>query len=90
MTQEQSQTTPPQEPRDLGDQMRLWGAIIVGAALILFFLQNLQEAKINFLWFDITTDMIWALISSALLGAIAMFFALAFWNRRKRQPADKR
>jgi len=90
MTQEQSQTTPPQEPRDLGDQVRLWGAIIVGAALILFFLQNLQEAKINFLWFDVTTDMIWALISSALLGAVAMFLGLAFWNRRKRQPAGKR
>jgi uncharacterized integral membrane protein len=50
------------------------GAVAV-ALLVVFLLQNLQEADVNFLWFEWETRMLWALIVSAIAGALA---ALAF------------
>ena len=78
----------PEEP-DLGDRLKLAGAVIAGAALVLFFLQNLQEVKINFLWMDWNTQMIWALIVSALLGAIGVFLALTMRGRRGRKAKEQ-
>jgi len=89
MSQEPMQTTPPEEPRDVTDQLRLWGTVAAGVALILFFFQNLEEVEINFLWFAWTTDMIWALITSALLGAVGMFLGQTFWNRRRRKQREE-
>jgi uncharacterized integral membrane protein len=91
MSQEPRPTTTPAEPaeeRNVLDQAKLIGALIAGLALILFFLQNLQEVKINFLWMDWNTQMIWALIVSALLGAIGVFLAMWFARRRGRKPKE--
>ena len=86
MSEERPQTPSterPGEPQDLGDQLKLIGAIIASAALALFFLQNLQEAEINFLWFEWNTRMIWALIVSAALGGVGVFLGTWFARRRK-------
>ena len=90
MSQDPRPTTPapPREGRDVLDQAKLIGALLAGAALILFFFQNLQEVKINFLWMDWNTQMIWALIVSALLGAVAVFLALTIRGRRARKPKE--
>ena len=71
------------EPQDLGDQLKLIGAIVASVALALFFLQNLQEVEINFLWFEWNTRMIWALIVSAALGGVGVFLGTWFARRRK-------
>ena len=91
MSQEPRQPTPaaPQEERSVLDQAKLIGALIAGAALIIFFFQNLQEVKINFLWMDWNTQMIWALIVSALLGAIGVFLALTVRGRRGRKAKEQ-
>ena len=49
MSQDPRQATPagPQEERDFLDQAKLIGALIAGAALILFFFQNLQEVEVG-------------------------------------------
>jgi uncharacterized integral membrane protein len=86
MTQEQRPAPTDQEEPSLIDRLKLIGALIFFGALLLFFFQNLQDAKINFLWFDWTTDMIWALLGSALLGAIATFLAATIRRRRKPGP----
>jgi uncharacterized integral membrane protein len=89
MTQQPTSTQqPPEPPRPLGDQLKLIGAGTAGLALILFFLQNLQEAEINFLWMDIRTPMIWALVLSAALGAISTFLVSWMLRRRDRTPRD--
>ena len=88
MQEQRAQSAPmpsePQEP-DLGDRLKLAGAVIAGVALVLFFVQNLQEVKINFLWMDWNTQMIWALLVSALLGAVAVFLASTV-RRWRAQP----
>ena len=73
-----------EEPQDLGDQLKLAGAVAASVALALFFLQNLQEVEINFLWFEWDTRMIWALIASAVLGGVGVFLALTVRGRRGR------
>ena len=90
MSQEPRQTPPTEQPeqRDFLDQLKIAGVLIAGAALILFFFQNLQEVKINFLWMDWNTQMIWALIVSAALGAVAVFLALTIRGRRGRQVKE--
>lgn len=78
----------PEEP-DLGDRLKLAGAGIAAVALVLFFFQNLQQVKINFLWMDWNTQMIWALLVSALLGAVAVFLALTIRGRRGRKAKEQ-
>ena len=91
MSQEPRTTTPtgPQEQRDVLDQLKMAGVLIAGVALILFFFQNLQHVQIHFLWFDWNTQMIWALIASAALGAVGIFLALTIRGRRGRKAKDQ-
>ena len=87
--QENRPPTPPEEQRDTIEQLKIAGVIAAVAALVLFFLQNLQEAEINFLWFEWNTQMIWALIVSAALGAAAVFLAMWFYGRRRQRAKAK-
>jgi uncharacterized integral membrane protein len=83
---------PPGEPegqRDVLDQLKMAGVLIAGIALILFFFQNLQHVQIHFLWFDWNTQMIWALIASAALGAAGVFLALTIRGRRGRKAKER-
>jgi uncharacterized integral membrane protein len=67
-------------------RLRMGAGVVAVAALALFFLQNLQEVDIHFLWFDWTTRMLWALLVSAAVGALA---ALAFGMRRPREREQR-
>jgi uncharacterized integral membrane protein len=80
----------PQEQRDVLDQIKMAGVLIAVTALILFFFQNLQHVQIHFLWFDWNTQMIWALIASAALGAIGIFLALTIRGRRGRKGKEQK
>lgn len=65
-------------------------AIVGGAVLLLlagFFLQNMQKVQINLLWFDWETRLIWALLMSAVVGAVAawLFGSLRSRGARKRE-----
>ena len=65
------------------EQAKLIGAALTAIALLLFFLQNMQEVAINFLWMDWHMDMAWALVLSAALGGGGVFFGMWFMGRRK-------
>lgn len=67
----------------LGDRVRAGLSVAVGMVLLIFLLQNLQDVKINFLWWDWRTDMVWALLVSALFGAVATFLLTALLRRQK-------
>lgn len=66
-----------------GTPLRLFGGLGAVGLLALFLLQNLQDAEINFLWFEWNIPVIWALLASAAFGAIAAF---AFSTLRGRRP----
>ena len=87
--QENRPPTPPEEQRDTIEQLKIAGVIAAVAALVLFLLQNLQEAEINFLWFEWNTQMIWALIVSAALGGVGVFLAQTIVGRRRQRAKAK-
>jgi protein-S-isoprenylcysteine O-methyltransferase Ste14 len=69
--------------RTTTEQAKLIGAALAGVALLLFFLQNMHDVAINFLWMDWHMDMAWALVLSAALGGGAVFFGMWFMGRRR-------
>jgi len=78
----------PVEERSFLGQVRLWGGIAGAALLILFLVQNLQQAEVNFLWFEWNVRLIFALIGSAILGAIASML-FGFFRRRSQQAETR-
>ena len=60
---------PPARP--LWPRIRTGAGVTAVALLALFFVQNLQEVDVHFLWFDWSIRMTFALLASALAGAIA-------------------
>lgn len=77
------QTTSGDSKRMTTEQLKLIGAAAVGLILLVFFLSNMQEVSIKFLWMDWEIDMIWALLLSALLGGLAVFLGMWFIGRRR-------
>lgn len=91
MTQEpQTQAPGPGEERSALDQAKMIGTAVAGGALVLFFLQNLQDAEIHFLFWTGNIAMIWALLLSALLGAVAMFLLTTLMGRRSKRPPEQK
>ncbi len=81
-------STPPDE-MSLTEKARFYGGIAVVAILVVFFLQNLQEAEVRFLWFEWETRVIWALVVSAVFGALATFSVLTIRSRAARRKAQE-
>jgi uncharacterized integral membrane protein len=74
------------ESASRGVPVRLIAGGVGVAVFVLFLLQNLQDAEINFLWFDWNIPVVFALLASAVFGAIA---ALAFTTLRARRRAAR-
>lgn len=89
MSEDRPITQPPVQPDEmsLSERLRLYGSVAVVIVLIVFFLQNLHEAEIRFLWFEWETRVIWALIVSAAFGAIATFSVVTIRSRNARRRA---
>ena len=73
--------TPVVEERSFLDGAKLGIGVLAGLALIILFLQNRQEVDVNFLWMEWSAGLIWALLASAIFGALA---AVAFTTIRGR------
>ncbi len=82
--------TPQPDEMSFSERARLYGSFAVLAILILFFLQNLHEAEIRFLWFEWETRVIWSLLVSAVFGAIATFSVVTIRSRASRRQAAQR
>jgi uncharacterized integral membrane protein len=85
-TRNEAVRMPVEEPRSAGDWIKLGVGVLCGLALIIFFLQNRQEVAVNFLWMEWSTGLIWALLASAIIGALA---AAAFSTIRGRAKAGR-
>ena len=68
----------------LGHQLRMGAGGVATAALLLFFLQNLQEVRMHFLWFDWETRLIFALLVSSVVGGVAAWLIGALRRRGQR------
>jgi uncharacterized integral membrane protein len=80
-TRNEAVRMPVEEPRSIADWVKLGIGVVGGIALIVFFLQNRQEVNVNFLWLEWNTGLIWALLASAIIGALS---AVAFSTIRAR------
>jgi uncharacterized integral membrane protein len=62
---------------------------VVVVLFVVFFLQNGERTKIDFLFFEKRTTIRWSLVVAVLLGIVADRIFTIWWRRRKRR-ADER
>ena len=78
---------PQKRPPSRENQMRLIGALVVAAVLIIFAVQNRNDVRVSFLFFHWDARVIYLIIVSALLG---MLVAYLLGRRRRRVRRDER
>jgi uncharacterized integral membrane protein len=78
---------PQRRPPSRENQMRLIGALVVAAVLVIFAVQNRNDVRVSFLFFHWDARVIFVIIVSALLG---MLVAYLLGRRRRRVRRDER
>ena len=78
---------PQRRPPTRENQMRLIGALVIAAVLIIFAVQNRNDVRVSFLFFHWDARVIYLIIASALLG---MLLAYLLGRRRRRVRRDER
>jgi uncharacterized integral membrane protein len=73
--------TGPQRKVDPG----IVAAAIVAVALLLFIVQNSQEARVKWLFWDGHAPLWVVIVITALLAAISTQLALYIWRRRRNE-----
>ena len=58
------------QPQDRKRSWRRWALGVAVLLVVIFIAQNSQEVKVKFLFVNTTTPLIFALVISALLGAL--------------------
>jgi len=62
----------------------LIGVVIAIVLIVVFFLQNGEHQRINFLFFEKNTTLRWSLLVAVLLG-VALDRVFTMWWRRRRK-----
>jgi uncharacterized integral membrane protein len=78
---------PQRRPPTRENQMRLIGASVIAAVLIIFAVQNRNDVRVSFLFFHWDARVIYLIIVSALLG---MLVAYLLGRRRRRTRREER
>ena len=68
-------------PQNRKEQARLVGAVVVVALIVALGIDNREEVKIGYLIGDAEVRLIWLLLVTAILGAIAG--RLVAWRRKR-------
>ena len=71
----------PRQGADRKEQARLVGAVIVVALIIGLAVDNRHEVKIGYIIGDANVRLIWLLLITAILGAVAA--RLVAWRRKR-------
>ncbi len=61
---------PAPKPADRGRQIRIGAAVVLAALLLIFGFENSERVKIDFIFFNRESRLIYIIIGSAILGAI--------------------
>lgn len=70
-----------------GPSAALIAFIVVAALFVIFFFQNGERVRIDFLVVEKTTTIRWSLIVALVLGVV-LDRLVTFWWRRRRRRAD--
>lgn len=88
-TDDRSIATRTVEPeRSFTDNVRMGAGVLVLAALVLFFAQNFDHARISFLWFDREMPLVFALLISAAFGGLATWLFTTLRGRAERKRRE--
>ena len=68
-----------------GPSPTLIGLVVVIALFVVFFLQNSEHLKIDFLVFEKDTTIRWSLLVAVVLGILFDRIFTIWWRRRKRR-----
>ena len=63
------------------------GAIVAAAALLIFILQNTDEQKVTWLFFDATAPLWVVIVVTAVLSVALAQLVIFVWRRRRRKHA---
>jgi len=77
------------QQRSTMDWIKLGAGGLGVVLLVVFFLQNQQEVDVEFLFWEWNTGLIWALLASAILGALSAV-AFSTIRGRARRKAENR
>jgi uncharacterized integral membrane protein len=75
-----------QQRREVG---KLIGAVVLVAVLVAFVIDNSRSVKVSFIVTDRRVPLIWVLVVTALLGAVADRILRAVWRRRRQGGPTK-
>lgn len=76
------------DERSVADTIRLGLGIALALALALFFIQNFDDADINFLWMERSIPLVFALLISAVIGGLVTWLLLALRGRSARKERE--
>ena len=68
-----------------GPSPTLIGLVVVIALFVVFFLQNSEHLKIDFLVFEKDTTIRWSLLVAVVLGILVDRIFTIWWRRRRRR-----
>jgi|GEM_PF-517965 len=68
-----------------GPNATLIGLAVVIALFVVFFLQNSEHLKIDFLVFEKDTTIRWSLLVAVVLGILVDRIFTIWWRRRRRR-----
>ncbi len=71
-----------------GPSVTLIGLAVVVVLFVVFFLQNGEEQKIDFLVFEKDTTIRWSLLVAVFLGAAIDRIFSMWWRRRRKRNND--
>lgn len=66
----------------------LIAGLIVAAACIIVFLRNSNEVSLDFMFYEKTTTVRWAILMSIVLGALLDRVITIWWRRRRRKKVQ--
>ena len=70
-----------------GPNITLIGVAILVVLFVVFFLQNSETLRIDFLIFEKKTTIRWSLLVAVVLGVLIDRIFAIWWRRRKRNDA---
>jgi len=68
-----------------GPNIALISAAVLIALAVIFFFQNSESTKLDFLFFTKTTTVRWSIIVAIILGIVIDRMFSIWWSRRRRR-----